>query len=77
MSEEVKITIHLSQEAVDMVLQQGYATRHTLDKFLNELIPDVQEQQNGAEDLSASLEAWRRLTDEAEQLFSAETDEWE
>lgn len=77
MSENVKITIHLSQEEVDIVLQQGYATRHTLDNFLNELIPDVQEQQNTDEDLNSALEAWRQLTDEAEQLFSSETDEWE
>jgi hypothetical protein len=45
MCEKTGVTLRLGQEALDLVLKQGYATRRTLGEFLSQLILDYHQRQ--------------------------------
>jgi hypothetical protein len=75
MSEKTRMTIRLSQEALALMLSQGYATRRTLGDFLSQLMFDYHQRQSPPGGLTPSPAEWRQFVDETEQLLSAATDQ--
>ena len=72
MSEKCKITLDLTEEALEIALRQGYATRKTLGDFLSQLILDYHRRQRHPIGPQPAGEEWQKIVDEAEQLLRAE-----
>ncbi|RIK36666.1 MAG: hypothetical protein DCC55_26625 [Chloroflexi bacterium] len=73
MSEKVRVTLRLQQEALELALRHGYATRRTLGEFLSQLILDYHQRHNRRVAPYPSFEEWQRFKEEAEQLLRSES----